>query len=199
MKLLMAAPDRDLLMTYKKLFELDSYEVTTAFDGTQVVNKLSENTADFVILDRTLPRVDHSVVMKLIHEKKLPVIVLLRRKVTPQILLSSETACSYMNFPFFPGELREKVAEVREMAECNEMLSAGGLDITVKDFACKEGVRFTCEEINVLKALTKNESFDVRPISSYINSLNNKFERLKKSARIKYIMNEGYRLVNEYE
>lgn len=79
------------------------------------------------------------------------------------------------------------------------MLSAGGLDITVKDFACKEGVRFTCEEINVLKALTKNESFDVRPISSYINSLNNKFERLKKSARIKYIMNEGYRLVNEYE
>ena len=41
MKILFAAPDRDLLECFKQLFETDLGETVTAFDGTQVMTLLS--------------------------------------------------------------------------------------------------------------------------------------------------------------
>ena len=57
MKILFAAPDRDLLECFRKLLETDLGETVTAFDGTQVLTLLASESVDAVILDRDLPRV----------------------------------------------------------------------------------------------------------------------------------------------
>ncbi|MBR6915826.1 MAG: response regulator, partial [Clostridia bacterium] len=76
MKILFAAPDRDLLECFKQLLAGEFGETVTAFDGTQVLTLLSAENFDAVILDRALPRVDHKTLVARIREKDLPSVVL---------------------------------------------------------------------------------------------------------------------------
>ena len=76
MKILFAAPDRDLLECYKTLFEADLGQTVTAFDGTQVISLLSSEDFDLLILDRNIPRVDHKKIIGAAKQKSVPVIVL---------------------------------------------------------------------------------------------------------------------------
>lgn len=197
MRLLLAAPDRDLLLTYKKLLSLGGLDVTDVFDGPQLVGSIAENSFDLVILDRSLPRMDYSDAMRLISERGIPSIVLLPRKVTPKVLLEKPGASSYMNFPFLPSDLSSRIAQVSEKAASEKTLSVGGAEIEVSCFRASDGTPYSNEEINILTALKDNAPFSVPHISAYINALNNKFERMGKSARVKYVTDEGYRLVNE--
>ena len=76
MKILFAAPDRDLLECYKKLFEDDLGQTVTAFDGTQVITLLSAESFDHLILDRNIPRVDHHVIIERANNSCIPVVLL---------------------------------------------------------------------------------------------------------------------------
>ncbi len=76
MKILFAAPDRDLLECYKKLLEDDVGETVTAFDGTQVLTLLATEGFDVLILDKKIPRVDHKTILERASGKCVPVIVL---------------------------------------------------------------------------------------------------------------------------
>ena len=58
MRILIAAPDRDLLTAYDKLLTGSGHAVVTAFDGTQVMRLLAGRGVDLAILDRCLPRAD---------------------------------------------------------------------------------------------------------------------------------------------
>lgn len=76
MKILFAAPDRDLLECYKQLFEADLGQTAAAFDGTQALALLSAEDFDIVILDRNIPRVDHRKITEHAKSRNIPVIVL---------------------------------------------------------------------------------------------------------------------------
>ena len=60
-------------------------------------------------------------------------------------------------------------------------------------------LRVTAEEINVFKALIKKEEMISKQSGAYITSLNNKFSKLNKKIRIRYVMQEGFRLVTDNE
>ncbi|MBP5230162.1 MAG: hypothetical protein ILO68_00375 [Clostridia bacterium] len=76
MKILFAAPDRDLLECYRQLFETDLGETVTAFDGTQVLSLLSDESFDLLILDRKIPRVDDRTIIQRAKGKAVPVVLL---------------------------------------------------------------------------------------------------------------------------
>ena len=76
MKILFAAPDRDLVECFKRLLETDLGETVTAFDGTQVISLLMSENFDVLILDRNIPRVDYKTIVERANEKTVPVIVL---------------------------------------------------------------------------------------------------------------------------
>ncbi len=199
MKILIADADRDLLISYKKLLELDSHDVLTVFDGTQTIMQLGNNKFDIVILNRNIPRVDSKQIIKMLNDDNIPVIVLSDKKVTSGVLLDNILANSYLSFPFLPYELDERIKDVVTKISSKDKISLGDIEIDVKSFKSTDGTRFTNEEINILQALKNGEQFDVKQVHSYINSLNNKFERLNKNSRVKYVINEGYRLVTENE
>ncbi len=199
MKILIADSDRDLLLSYKKLLELSAHEVTTVFDGAQVILQLANTRFDIVLINRNIPRVDSKQIVKMLNEENIPVIVMLDQKITSGILLDRILANSYLSFPFLPHELSDRISDVMTKLSSKDTLSLSDVEIDVSTFKSTDGTRFANEEINILNALESSKPFEVRQIHSYINSLNNKFERANKKPRVKYVTNEGYRLVTENE
>ncbi len=112
MKILFAAPDRDLLECFKQLLETDLGETVTAFDGTQVISLLMSENFDVLILDRNVPRVDHKTIVERANEKNVPVIVLtdepagVRRAGEP-------SANGRLAYPFTFAEIKKKILEKR--------------------------------------------------------------------------------------
>lgn len=202
MKVLIAAPDRDFLMSYQKLLEAEGWEVTTSFDGFQFMACLQEKKFDFVILDRSLPRVEHERLMKLINEMKTPAIILQGKRMNAGLLLKESLADSYLTYPFEPDELRERMNEILQKRESREVKWIGDARVDLGTFLLEEQTRITNEEINVLLHLQEagegNNERSVLPIKHgmyYVNALNQKLEGLQKKTRIQYTMSEGYRLM----
>ena len=114
MKVLIAAADRDLLKSYQKLWELEGNEVTTAFDGLQVMACFRDHTFDLVILDETLPRVGVERLAKLIRDCGAGLLRLRGREEGFSGKTESLPGETILRYPFLPGELFEKAEALME-------------------------------------------------------------------------------------
>ena len=115
MRIMFAAPDRDLLECYKKLLEDDLGETVTAFDGTQVLSLLSAESFDVVILDDALPRIGFEKLAKRIRERKIPLVVLTDGKFSAH-QRSEGAGCAYLTYPFTPDTIEKVIRDVLEKA-----------------------------------------------------------------------------------
>ena len=104
MRILFAAPDRDLLSCYKEILESECDEVVTVFDGTQVLSLLSTELFDIMILDRSIPRIGYKELTALAQEKKIPVIILTDE---PGGMPSN----AYLTYPFTPDQIESVIRE----------------------------------------------------------------------------------------
>ena len=113
MKILFAAPDRDLIACFQTILEADCGETVTAFDGTQVISLLMSENFDVLVLDRNIPRVDHKTVIERANEKNVSVIVLtdepagVRRTGEP-------SASGRLSYPFTFAEIKKAILETFE-------------------------------------------------------------------------------------
>ena len=76
MRILLAAPDRDLLGCYGKLLAADVGETVTAFDGTQVLTLLETERFNVAVIDSSLPRVKPEALVARLKEQGIPVVIL---------------------------------------------------------------------------------------------------------------------------
>lgn len=113
MKILFAAPDRDLLECFRQLLETDLGETVTAFDGTQVISLLMSENFDVLVLDRDIPRVDNRTVIERANGKNVPVILLtdepagVRRTGEP-------SASGRLSYPFTFAEIKKAILKTLE-------------------------------------------------------------------------------------
>ena len=105
MKILFAAPDRDLLECYRKLLEKDFGEIVTAFDGTQVLSVLSNETFDIAVIDESIPRIDFKTLISHIKDKELPVIILTNEPLGANRLKKEEPEVDFLSYPFSSQDL----------------------------------------------------------------------------------------------
>ena len=77
MRILFAAPDRDLLECYAKLLAADLGETVTAFDGTQVLFLVESESFDMVVIDSALPRIEPGSLVKSLKSRGIPVVALM--------------------------------------------------------------------------------------------------------------------------
>ena len=118
MRIMFAAPDRDLLECYRILLEEDLGETVTAFDGTQVLSLLSTESFDVVILDDATPRIEFERLAESIREKKIPFIVLTDGGASRRG--AKETGDAYLKYPFTPEKMREVIQDTLERAAEDE-------------------------------------------------------------------------------
>ena len=199
LKILLADSNRDFLTSFKKLLELSGHEVICAFDGTQVIQKLHEQNSDIVILENDIPRIAGKIIISQLNSSDIPVISILSSKINSDILLSDTLSNAYISLPFFPSELEELVTQVTDKKKKGQKTVYEDIEIDEASFRLCDKLRVTNEEINVIKALIDKEDINSRKSWPYISSLNNKLTKLNKKNRIRYVMQEGYRLVTDNE
>ena len=101
MRILLAAPDRDILMCYERLLSQEGHEVTTAFDGMQIPQLLAGNGPEAVILDLDLPGLDRSRILRMFAEDNIPVVAL--GEALPENADAKNIRS--LRYPFLPEEL----------------------------------------------------------------------------------------------
>lgn len=195
MRILFAAPDRDLLECYKKILEADFGETVTAFDGTHVLALAAAECFDIAILDRDVPRIDHKILISRMQENRIPVIALINGPVNTRLLSEERPANAYLSYPFTSEDITKAINDVIGKASSAERLSFCGIEIVISDFSITGGPRLTAGEIDVLQSLLRGS-----PVTSNngacVSSLNAKFAEIGSKARIKYRSEKGFELVS---
>ncbi len=194
MKILFAAPDRDLLECYKKILEEDIGETATAFDGTQVMTLLSNENFDVLILDRDIPRVDYRTVLERAESRKVPSVVLTDEPVGSALMTSEPLPCAWLPHPFTHGMLEDALRGVLETAATEENAVLGDAVINPGSFRIEGGPRLTLDEINVLKALASGGVSGIES-PACVASINIKLNRSGSKTRIKYAAGKGFEAV----
>ncbi|MBQ6022008.1 MAG: response regulator transcription factor [Clostridia bacterium] len=194
MRILLAAPDRDLLKVYRQLLTLHGHTVSVCFEGTQALKTAAVERFDAAVADSLLPSIDTGRLAAYFHERQIPVIVLTHRKPGTALLLEKETPNAYLPFPFLPAELVSLLEAVRQKAQSAEKPVYGDVCVDTAGFRIDgTQIRLTNQELDILSALGAGEAPPQRGINVYVNALNRKFAAAGKKCRIVYQYREGFR------
>ncbi|MBQ8975016.1 MAG: response regulator transcription factor [Oscillospiraceae bacterium] len=199
MDILLADPDRDILMCYRRILSHDGHDVTTAFDGTQVIGAVAGKKFDLVILSGNIPRVSCRHIVELLNEENIPVIVTLDRALSADMLMDRVLPGGYLEMPFSPQELRLEIDEVSRVSAMRQSIRLSEAVLEPWRFTLPGDIRLTAREADMLRQLCSGLTLCHGEGDAYISALNNKLGALNKSLRIQYKINEGYRLVTGNE
>jgi len=117
------------------------------------------------------------------------------RKINSGKLMDKMLANAYLSLPFMPSELTTLIKSVDSKHRSNEKLEYEDVSFDIPGFRLCDEMRVTNEEIDIFRSLVNNSETDNKRAAPYINALNRKFKKLRKRPTIKYVINEGYRLV----
>ena len=195
MRLLLAHSDRDLLVSFKELLACEGFDVVCAFDGTQVISIRRDGGFDAAVTAQRLPRVPHTQILRALREAGIPTVVLTETKLTRKTLTAPEIANDYLSFPFDSGELAALIRNVVEKKRGADIIPCGETQIDVSGFVMGDGILLTATEIDLYKSLAAGEVLRVEQLGVYADSLGDKLEASGSKLRIRYIGDEGYKLV----
>ena len=110
-KILVVDDERYMLRLVEYNLKKSGYEVVTASDGVEAMEKISEGRPDLILLDIKMPRMDGYEVCKMLKQKKetrdIPVIIVSIISDREQAMAMG--ARSYIMKPFSPSVLLEEV------------------------------------------------------------------------------------------
>ncbi|MBQ7653503.1 MAG: hypothetical protein IJS17_00340 [Clostridia bacterium] len=198
MKILFAAPDRDLVKCYQNLLSNDEVSVQTAYDGAQALTKLSEERFDLLIVSQDIPRISAREIVNFCNKNEILVIVLMMESVRLKTLMDEVLANAYLQLPFTPEELESVISGVEEKKAVGENVSEDEFNLDIENFSVN-GVRLTSNEIDVLIKLHKGEFVIGEKDMLYIESLKSKLSLTGGKERIRYEKNNGYKWVTKNE
>ena len=134
MRILLAAPDRDLLKAYRQLLTLEGHTVSVCFEGMQALKCATAERFDAAVASCLLPSIDSGRLVAFFHEQNIPVIVLLDRKPGTGLLLEKDLANAYLPFPFLPGELLSLLEAVRKRFDSSDKPFYGDVHVNTAGF-----------------------------------------------------------------
>lgn len=115
MRILFAAPDRDLVNCYRLLLAAPDRQVETAYDGAQVLELLGRGAWDLAVLSRDLPRIPCPRLVARCSSLSVPTVVLTARP-SAGGLPKEALPTAWLPLPFSPRELEETIARVQKAA-----------------------------------------------------------------------------------
>jgi two-component system response regulator (stage 0 sporulation protein F) len=114
-KVLVVEDEEGLRLLYKEELETEGYEVITAHNGREAIQKLEESRPDLVILDIVMPVMDGMEALGRIvgKDRKIPIIINTSYPGYRQDFMSW-AADAYVTKSTDLGELKDKVKELLE-------------------------------------------------------------------------------------
>jgi two-component system alkaline phosphatase synthesis response regulator PhoP len=175
MKTILIVEDEEPIRTaLEDDFRLENYDVITATDGLEGLEKAAEPDIDLIILDIMLPGMDGFEVCKKLRNSgvKTPIIMLTAKGQEIDRVLGLELgADDYVTKPFSPRELQARVKAVLRRMEsetnenANKIFRSGGLEVDFRQYVCRKNGReisLTAHEFELLKYLISNRGHVVR-------------------------------------
>lgn len=115
-KILVADDDLDLLQVLRDILQKGGHKVTTAPNGTVVLDILKKETPDLLLLDVMMPELDgYSLQKELSRDDKLstlPVIVITALKSTDPLFRQFKQVSAILNKPFEAKKLLDTIDKV---------------------------------------------------------------------------------------
>jgi DNA-binding response OmpR family regulator len=111
-KLLIVDDETDLLAELQPLLERSGFDIITAVDGVQALERIERYHPDLIILDVLMPRMDGREVLRRLREQNdwTPVILLTQVGTSMERAMSlQEGADDYLNKPYDPMELIARI------------------------------------------------------------------------------------------
>ena len=173
-KILIIEDEEPIRTALEDDLRLENYEVATAKDGMEGLEKAAEPDIDLIILDIMLPGMDGFEVCKRLRNSgvKTPIIMLTAKGQEIDRVLGLEIgADDYITKPFSPRELQARVKAVLRRMEpetdekTGNIFCSGGLEVNFRKYICsKDGreISLTAHEFELLKYLISEKGHVVR-------------------------------------
>ena len=218
-KILIIDDDAELLKMLRSFFEIKKYEVITAVNGTEGLNKLKLQP-DIILLDVNMPEIDGIEVCRRIRDKIACPVLFLTARVEEQDIVNglSSGGDDYILKPFSLKELDARITahlnrEVRRKnrTECcfqgelsidykakTVQIQEAYLEMTKLEYAIIEflsmnpGMVFDKERIYE-KVCGLDAEGDSRVITELIRRIRNKFQKYTETKYIETVWGMGYR------
>lgn len=125
-KTILAVDDeRSIVRLVQVNLERHGYQVVTAFDGREAMEKIAANRPDLIVMDVMMPYMDgFSVLQELRRDpatRELPVIMLTAKAMDSDVFRGYQIGADcYLTKPFHPGELLNFVRRIFEAQDAQE-------------------------------------------------------------------------------
>lgn len=163
-KLLIVDDERDVVSLLKDYFELNHYEIITAYSGMEAINMISRKP-DLILLDVNMPDMDGTTVCEKIREYVTCPILFLTAKIedSDKIKGFASGGDDYIIKPFSIDELGARVAaHIRREHRNNAEVSVRFFGRLVMDYSAKtvtvdgKSMNFAKKEFEILELLSLN-------------------------------------------
>lgn len=115
-RVLVVDDEKDVVELVKFLLERDGHQVLEAFNGREALERAFAEHPDLIILDIMMPEMDGYTVNARLTEtestRRIPVIILTAKGQMRDVFEMASNVAFYMEKPFDPKHLREKIQEV---------------------------------------------------------------------------------------
>lgn len=213
-RILIVEDEIAMLMGLKDNLEIEDYEVETAEDGKEGLDKILNNEYDLVLLDVMLPHISGFDICKTVRKEGVttPIILLTAKGEEIDKVLGLELgADDYMTKPFSLRELFARIKAVLRRAEPKnddketEAISIGKLDVNFSNYEAFSGnatVKMTHKEFEFLhfmwsqrnKVVSRDELLDnvwgtdytpsSRTVDNFVLKIRQKIEEDSNNPRI---------------
>jgi two-component system, OmpR family, alkaline phosphatase synthesis response regulator PhoP len=158
LSILLVEDEENLHEALKLNLELEGYEVTSAFDGTDALKKVEGEYFDLIILDVMLPEVDGISVTETVrvHNNDVPILILsARNNSADRVLGLKKGADDYLTKPFNLEELLLRVQKLinknKKMQDKDTIGDSYAFGTNKIDFKAQEAMIKTGERIQLSK------------------------------------------------
>lgn len=210
--------DKNITEILALYFKKEGYNVKEFWEGESLLNALSLETPDIIIMDIMMPKMDgYDVLKELRKVSKVPVIMLSAKGETLDKVLGLELgADDYIVKPFEPKEVLARVKAIMRRTEekhDDKILKFDNLIINIDEFTVKYHDEFMAlppKEMELLYFFAKNKNKvftreqllskiwgidyygDTRTVDVHVKRLRDKFDK-RDSWKIKTVWGVGYK------
>ena len=172
LSILLVEDEENLHEALKLNLELEGYEVTSAFTGTEALKQINSAYFDLIILDIMLPEADGIQITETIrvHNNPVPILILsAKNSSSDRVLGLKKGADDYLTKPFNLEELLLRVdkliiknKKIQEREPVGDVYSFGKntIDFNAQEAVTKDGerIQLSKKEVMLLKLLIENKN-----------------------------------------